>query len=167
MQYALIFYDLQLILAYMVLRRGGAKWRREGRQPMAVTVLIVDDNAQFRVLLREIVAAEPDCHVVGEAADGAEAMRLAQELRPDILLLDLGMPRVNGLEVLRWSKAERPASKVIIVTGHTEDAYRQAAETSGADAFLLKRTLGTVLVPTLQRLRASLAPPQAPQVVDP
>jgi DNA-binding NarL/FixJ family response regulator len=139
--------------------------RREGIQPLAVTVLIVDDNAQFRVLLREIVAAEPDCHVVGEAADGAEARRLAQELRPDILLLDLGMPRVNGLEVLRWSKAERPESKVIIVTGHTEDAYRQAAETSGADAFLLKRTLGTVLVPTLQRLRASLAPPQDPQVV--
>ena len=53
------------------------------------------------------------------------------------------------------------------MTGHTEDAYRQAAETSGADAFLLKRTLGTVLGPTLQLLRASLAPPQAPQVVYP
>src|SRR5262245_41727882 len=130
---------------------------------MAVTVLIVDDNAQFRVLLREIVAEEPDLHVVGEAADGAEAMRLAQELRPDILLLDLNMPQGNGLEVLRWSKVERPESKVIIVTAHTEDAYRQAAEASGADAFLLKKTLGTDLVPTLQRLRGSLAPPQASQ----
>jgi DNA-binding NarL/FixJ family response regulator len=128
---------------------------------MAVTVLIVDDNAQFRVLLREIVAEEPDLHVAGEAADGAEAIRLAQALRPDILLLDLGMPRVNGLEVLRWSKAERPARQVIIVTVHTEDAYRQAAEASGADAFLLKKTLGTDLLPTLQRLRGSLAPPQA------
>ena len=85
-----------------------------------------------------------------------QAMRLAQELRPDILLLDLGMPRVNGLEVLRWSKAERPASKVIIVTGHTEDAYRQAAETSGADAFLLKKSLGTVLLPTIRRLRGCM-----------
>jgi DNA-binding NarL/FixJ family response regulator len=80
---------------------------------MAVTILIVDDNAQFRALLREIVAAEPDLHVVGEVADGAEAMQLAQELRPDIMLLDLVMPRVNGLEVLRWIKAERPESKVI------------------------------------------------------
>jgi DNA-binding NarL/FixJ family response regulator len=130
---------------------------------MAVTVLIVDDNVQFRALLREIVAAEPDLHVVDEAADGAEAIQLAQDLRPDILLLDLGMPRVNGLEVLRWSKAERPARQVIIVTVHTEDAYRQAAEASGADAFLLKRTLGTDLLPTLQRLRGSLAPPQASQ----
>ena len=128
---------------------------------MAVTVLIVDDNAQFRALLREIVAVEPDFHVVGEAGDGAEAMRLTQDLRPDILLLDLGMPRVNGLEVLRWSKAERPECKVVIVTVHTEDAYRQAAEASGADAFLLKRTLGTDLLPTIQRLRGSQAPPQA------
>jgi DNA-binding NarL/FixJ family response regulator len=128
---------------------------------MAVTVLIVDDNAPFRVLLREIVAAEPDLHVAGEAADGAEAIRLAQELRPDILLLDLGMPRVNGLEVLRWSKVERPERKVIIVTVHDEDAYRQVVEASGADAFLLKKSLGTDLLPTLQRLRGSLAPPQA------
>src|SRR5262249_12527684 len=130
---------------------------------MAVTILIVDDNAQFRALLREIVAEEPDLHVVGEAADGREAIRLAQELRPDIMLLDLGMPLVNGLEVLRWSKAERPEIKVIIVTVHTEDAYRQAAEASGADAFLLKRTLGTVLMPTIQHLRGSLARPQASQ----
>ena len=125
---------------------------------MIVTVLIVDDNAQLRVLLREIVAEEPDLHVVGEAADGAEAMRLALELRPDILLLDLGMPQVNGLEVLRWSKAEHPEIKVIIVTVHTEDAYRQAAEASGADAFLLKKTLVTLLLPTIRRLRGSPTP---------
>jgi two-component system, NarL family, response regulator NreC len=130
---------------------------------MAVTVLIVDDNAQFRALLRDIVAEEPDLQVVGEAADGAEAMRLAQELRPDIMLLDLVMPRVNGLEVLRWIKAERPEIKVIIVTVHAEDAYRQAAEAGGTDAYLLKKTLGTDLLPTLQRLRGSLAPPQTSQ----
>jgi DNA-binding NarL/FixJ family response regulator len=130
---------------------------------MAVTILIADDNTPFRTLLREIVAEEPDLHVVGEAADGAEAIRLAQELRPDIMLLDIAMPQVNGLEVLRWIKAERPEIKVIIVTVHDEDPYRQAAEASGADAFLLKKTLGTVLVPTIQRLRGSLAPPQASQ----
>ena len=130
---------------------------------MAVTILIVDDNALLRAFLRKIVAEQSDLQVVGEAVDCAEAMRLAQELRPDIMLLDLAMPRVNGLEVLRWIKAERPEIKVIIVTVHAEDAYRQAAESSGPDAFLLKKTLGTVLLPTIQRLRGSLAPPQASQ----
>jgi len=128
---------------------------------MAATILIADDNAQFRALLRGIVAQEPDLHVVGEAEDGAEAIRLAQELQPDIVLLDLAMPQVNGLEVLRRIKAERPETKVIIVTVHAEDAYRQAAEEGGADAFLLKKTLVTVLLPTIQRLRGSMSPPQA------
>ena len=128
---------------------------------MRATILIVDDNAQLRAFMRGIVAQKPDFQVVGEAKDGAEAIRLAQELRPDIVLLDLAMPRVNGLEALRWIKAERPATTVIIVTVHAEDAYRQAAADSGADAFLLKKTLVTVLLPTIQRLRGSRPPPQA------
>ena len=87
------------------------------------------------------------------------ALRLAQALQPDIVLLDLAMPRVNGLEALRRIKAERPATTVIIVTVHAEDAYRQAAADGGADAFLLKKTLVAVLLPTIQRLRGSLPPP--------
>jgi len=93
---------------------------------------------------------------VGEAEDGAEAKRMAQELQPDLILLDLAMPWVNGLEVLRWIKAARPKSQIIIVTVHAEDAYRQAAAASGADAFLLKKALVTLLLPTIRRLRDSL-----------
>ena len=107
--------------------------------------------------MREITAQEPSLHVVGEAEDGAEAIRLAQALRPDLILLDLVMPQVNGLEALRWIKAARPETKIIMVTVHVEDAYRQAAEASGADAFLLKKTLVTILLPTIRRLRDSLA----------
>jgi len=119
---------------------------------MEATVLIVDDNAQLRALMREIVVEASNFQVVGEAADGAQAMQLVQALRPAIVLLDLIMPQINGLEVLQWIKAERPETKVIIVTVHDEDAYRQAAETSGADAFLLKKNLGTVLLPTIRHL---------------
>ena len=124
---------------------------------MGTTIVIVDDNAQVRALMREITAQEPDFQVVGEAEDGAEAIRLAQALRPDLILLDLVMPRINGLEALRRIKAARPETKVIIVTVHDENAYRQAAEASGADAFLLKKTLVTAVLPTIRRLRGSLA----------
>jgi DNA-binding NarL/FixJ family response regulator len=117
---------------------------------MATTILIVDDHAQFRTLMRQIVAEVSDLHVVGEAADGLGAMRLVQEIQPAIVLLDLVLPQVNGLEVLRW--IEYPETNVIIMTVHTEDAYRAAAEASGADAFLLKKTLMTVLLPTIRRL---------------
>ena len=93
---------------------------------MGVTILIVEDNARLRVLIREIAARG---HEV--ASHGAEAIRLTRELRPDIVLLDMSMPRVNGLEALRRIKAERPETKVIITTIHSEDAYRRAAEASG------------------------------------
>jgi DNA-binding NarL/FixJ family response regulator len=125
---------------------------------MGTTIVVVDDNARVRALIRGIAAQEPDFQVVGEAEDGAEAICLAQKLQPDIVLLDLVMPRVTGLEALRRIKAARPETKVIIVTVHDEDAYRQAAETSGADAFLLKKTLVTILLPTIRRLCDSLAP---------
>lgn len=125
---------------------------------MEATILIVDDHAQLRALMRAIVAEASDLRVVGEAGDGAEAMRLVAARRPAVVLLDLAMPGVNGLEVLQWMKVEHPETKVIIVTVHTEDAYRQAAEASGADAFLLKKTLGTDLLPTIRRLCGCMEP---------
>jgi DNA-binding NarL/FixJ family response regulator len=125
---------------------------------MGETILIVDNHAQVRALIREIAAQAPDLQVVGEAADGAEAIRLSHELRPDIVLLDLVMPRVNGLEALQRIKVARPETQVIIVTAHSEDAYRRAAEEGGADAFLVKKTLRTVMLPTIRRLGGSVSP---------
>lgn len=126
---------------------------------MGTTILIVDDNPEVRALVRWIAAQEPALEVVGEAADGAEAMQLTHTLGPDIVVLDLIIPRLNGLEALRRIKAERPETKVIIMTMHSEDAYRQAAEEGGADAFLLKKSLMTVLLPTLRRLWCPTSPP--------
>src|SRR5262245_8851484 len=129
---------------------------------MGATIFIVDDHSQVRALIRDIVAQAPDLHVVGEASDGAEAIRLSHDLRQDIIVLDLLMPRVNGLKALRRIKAERPETKVIIVTAHSEEAYRRVAEEGGADAFLLKKTLMTALLPTIGRMHRPMSPPNAP-----
>lgn len=129
---------------------------------MGTTILIVDDNPRLRALIRRLATQKPALQVVGEAEDGAEAIRLVHLLRPDIVLMDLVMPRVNGLEALRRIKAERPETKVIIMTVHTEDAYRRAAEASGTDAFLLKKTLMTALLATIRSVRSSMSPPNPP-----
>jgi DNA-binding NarL/FixJ family response regulator len=126
---------------------------------MGATILIVDHDPQFRVLLRKLLAQEPDLEVVGEAVDGAEGIRLDCQLRPDIIVMELIMPGVNGLEATRRIKVEHPATKIIIMTVHTDDAYVQAAEASGTDAFLVKRSLMTGLLPTIRRLLHPMAPP--------
>jgi DNA-binding NarL/FixJ family response regulator len=126
---------------------------------MGTTVLIVDDNPRLRALIQRLLAQEPDLQVVGEAEDGVVAIRLAHELRPDIVLMDLVLPCINGLEAMRRIKIDRPEAKVIIMTVHTEDAYRRTAEASGTDAFLLKKTLMTDLLPAIRRVRDSMSPP--------
>jgi DNA-binding NarL/FixJ family response regulator len=126
---------------------------------MRATILIVDDNLRLRALIRTISAQEPALQVVGEAEDGAEAIQFTHLLRPDIVLMDLVMPLVNGLEAMRRIKVEHPETKVIIMTVHTEDAYRRTAEADGADAFLLKKTLMTTLLPTIRRVCSCMSPP--------
>lgn len=119
---------------------------------MGATILVADDNPRLRALIRRILTREHNLQVVGEAGDGAEAIRLADEFQPDIVLLDIIMPQVSGLEALRQIKEEHPDSKVIIMSVHTEEAYQRAAEDSGADAFLLKKTLMSFLLPTIRRI---------------
>lgn len=119
---------------------------------MPTTILIVDDNQGVRNVLTRILQKGREFRVVGEAEDGSEALELARALSPDLILMDLAMPRVNGLEATRKIKAERPGTKVIILTRYQEDAYRQAATQSGADAFLPKGTRLAELLATIRRV---------------
>ena len=118
---------------------------------MSVTILIADDNDVFRGEIKRLLEGEPEV-TVAEAEDGEEALRLTQELRPEVVLMDIVMPRIDGLEATRRIKAVQPETKVIILTIHDEELYRKAARESSADAFLLKETVMAELIPTIGAL---------------
>jgi YesN/AraC family two-component response regulator len=102
----------------------------------AMNVLIVDDDKASREGLRELIELRPDIRVVGEAIDGEEAIDLVDALRPDLVVMDVQMPKMDGLEATRRIKQRLPDIRVILLTMYRE--YRAAAERSGADAFLVK-----------------------------
>lgn len=115
-------------------------------------LLLVDDDAGFRSTLRGLLAQRSEALIVGEAADGEEALRLVTQLRPEIVLMDLVMPRMNGLEATRRLKTQWPDLAAIILTVHDEEVYRSTALAAGAEAFLEKKMLGVDLWPTLARI---------------
>jgi len=101
-------------------------------------VLIADDNPQVRQELRTLLPLVGDIEIVGEAADGQEALRLAQALQPEVVLMDLEMPVLDGYEAARQIKASSPACRVVALTVHGYEAARQKASQSGVDVFLMK-----------------------------
>jgi DNA-binding NarL/FixJ family response regulator len=109
-------------------------------------ILLVEDHRILREGVRAILAAQPDFEVVGEAADGGEAIRCAQELQPDVILLDLSMPRMNGLEALKGIKRVAPDARVVILTVQKGDEYIFSAIRAGADGYLLKDSSAAELV---------------------
>jgi DNA-binding NarL/FixJ family response regulator len=118
-----------------------------------LTVLVVDDISDHREIVRFILLGMPDTvTVVGEAADGEEALTMALRERPDIVITDLQMPRLNGVELTRRIRQELPQTKVIIMSTYTEDAYRLMASDSGADAYVNKGVIFEALWPAIRDL---------------
>ena len=105
---------------------------------MALRILIVDDEKAVRTALGRLLATRKEWQVVGEAADGAEAVGKARELRPDIIIMDITMPEMNGLEATPEIKKALPAAEVLIFTQHDSTQMVQQAQSAGASGYLLK-----------------------------
>ncbi len=105
---------------------------------MTIRLLLVDDQALIRIGFRMILEETDDIDIVGEAPDGAEAVRLAAELRPDVTLMDVRMPGVDGIEATRRIVARDPAARVLILTTFDLDEYAFSALRAGASGFVLK-----------------------------
>ena len=105
---------------------------------MSVRVLLADDQPLIRAGFRMLLEEQPDITVIGEAADGAEAIRLARQFRPDVVLMDVRMPGTDGIEATRRIIAETPESRVLVLTTYDLDEYAFTALRYGASGFLLK-----------------------------
>ncbi|MCE2694177.1 MAG: response regulator transcription factor [Verrucomicrobiaceae bacterium] len=105
-----------------------------------ITVLLAEDHTIVREGLRKMLELEGGFEIVGEAQDGRQAVAQAQKLQPDVVLMDIAMPLLNGLEALRQIIHVRPTAKVLMLSAHSDDAYVKNAVESGASGFLLKQT---------------------------
>jgi len=115
-----------------------------------IKVLIADDNAKFIESVKKLLANDQDIEVIGEAREGKEAVLKAKELKPDIVLMDVRMPGMNGLEATRELNQIMPEVKTIILTIYDIDEYRDAAENSGAFGFVLKKSMRNKLIQTIR-----------------
>lgn len=105
-----------------------------------IKILIVDDHGVVRAAISHILSHDKDFEVIGEAADGASAIELTEKLRPDVVLMDIELPDLSGLEVTQVLKQKNPHTKVLAITGHTESLISTKLEKFGADGYVSKET---------------------------
>ncbi len=133
-----------------------------------IRLLIVDDHPVVRAGIRGMLTGQPDLEVVGEASDGAEAVRLAQRLQPDVILMDLRMPGMDGVAAIERIRKARPETHVLVLTTYDSDADILRAIEAGATGYLLKDAPRGELhraIRAAARGEAVLAPPVAAKIM--
>lgn len=118
---------------------------------LEITILLADDHVVVRQGLKSFLNAEPGLKVIGEAGDGRAAIDLARKLKPDVVLLDIGMPVVNGLEATREICRENPAARIIVLSSHSDDEYVEELTAAGAIGYLLKQSLPADLIAAIRQ----------------
>ncbi len=134
-----------------------------------INIMLADDHHVVRQGLRALLAREQNFNLVGEAGDGIEAVRLAGKLKPDVLITDVLMPGLNGLEVARQITKSLPQTKVIILSMHTDDAYVLEALKNGASGYVLKDSQASDLVQAVREVTAGrryLSPPLSERALE-
>ncbi len=122
------------------------------RYKIKPTILLVDDNKAFLQSAVNYFNSQSQFKIVGQALSGEEGLEKYYELEPDILLVDLSMPGIGGLQVTRMLKSQNVASKIVIVTLYDTPEYSNLAKSAGADGFLPKSEFGTKIVPLINNL---------------
>ena len=150
---------------------------------MGVRILIADDHGLVRAGLRALLNDEADLEVVGEAADGEEALQRASQLKPDLVLMDISMPGTGGIEAARRIRSEAPAARILMMTVHEDEGLLQESIRAGASGYIVKRALESELIdairavcqghlyvhPTMTRalLRSTAAAPREEEPTEP
>lgn len=117
---------------------------------MAISILIVDDHGLFRAGLRALLENKPEYQVIGETGDGEEAVRLARDLQPDLILMDVSMPGISGIEATRRIKEFCPNSRVLALTVHEDDGMLREMVRAGACGYIIKRAVESELFNAIQ-----------------
>ena len=112
----------------------------------SITVLLAEDHQIVREGFRALLEHEPDIEVVGEAETGRQAVQMTRKLRPTVVVMDIAMPLLNGLEATRQIRKDFPDTRVLILSAHNDDAYVEQVAALGASGFLLKQVRGPALV---------------------
>jgi two-component system response regulator NreC len=143
---------------------GGLK-----KMSQKVRIVIAEDHTILREGLKSLLSSNPGFEIVGEAGDGREAIRCAEKLKPDLILTDLSMPRMNGMEAIKEIKRESPATKVLVLTVHRAEEYILATFKAGADGYVLKDSTHSELVMAVKKVlngRHYISPEISEKVID-
>jgi DNA-binding NarL/FixJ family response regulator len=120
--------------------------------PKKIRVLLVDDHSLVRRGFRRMLEDEPDMEVIGEAGDGEDAIELARALKPDVVVMDCALPKMNGLDASRQILAERPETAVLMLSMHAENTWVRQAVDAGAKGYILKNAMNLELGPAVRRV---------------
>jgi DNA-binding NarL/FixJ family response regulator len=117
-----------------------------------ITILLVDDHTVLRQGLRALLLTEPDLEIVGEASNGRQAVQLAGKLAPDVVVMDIAMPQLNGLEATNQIRKEAPQAKVLILSSYADDEYVHQLTEAGAVGYLIKQTAANELIKAIREV---------------